>query len=115
VLRHSFYERWVHGELAPRELAFYAGQYRHAVVALADAAPHAGDERHAEEERSHAPAPVAPRPTSSVTFYRRGGARYGGHRRAQTDPENDGGLRRSAQRLQEIDLGPNPRGVAPTR
>jgi len=53
VLRHPFYERWVRGELAPSELAFYAGQYRHAVVALADAASRSGDERHAAEERSH--------------------------------------------------------------
>jgi len=53
VLRHPFYQRWSRGELAPSELAFYAGQYRHAVVALADAASHAGDDRHAEEERSH--------------------------------------------------------------
>ena len=53
VLRHPFYERWVRGELEPRELAFYAGQYRHAVVALADAASQAGDERHAAEERGH--------------------------------------------------------------
>ena len=53
VLRHPFYERWVRGELAPGELAFYAGQYRHAVVALADAASRSGDEGHGEEERSH--------------------------------------------------------------
>jgi pyrroloquinoline-quinone synthase len=53
VLRHPFYERWSRGELPPGELAFYAGQYRHAVVALADAASRAGDDRHAEEERSH--------------------------------------------------------------
>jgi len=53
VLRHPFYERWSRGELAPEELAFYAGQYRHAVVALADAASLAGNDRHAEEERSH--------------------------------------------------------------
>ncbi|HWC87092.1 MAG TPA: iron-containing redox enzyme family protein [Solirubrobacteraceae bacterium] len=53
VLRHPFYQRWSRGELAPAELAFYAGQYRHAVVALADAAGHAGDGSHAEEERSH--------------------------------------------------------------
>jgi pyrroloquinoline-quinone synthase len=53
VLRHPFYERWSRGELAPDELAFYAGQYRHAVVALADASAHAGDDRHAEVERSH--------------------------------------------------------------
>lgn len=53
VLRHSFYERWSRGELAPSELAFYAGQYRHAVTALADAAGRAGDAGHAEEERGH--------------------------------------------------------------
>ena len=53
VLLHPFYQRWSRGELEATELAFYAGQYRHAVVALADAAAHAGDDRHAEEERSH--------------------------------------------------------------
>jgi len=53
VLAHPFYERWTRGELGRTELAFYAGQYRHAVVALADAAGHAGGERHADEERSH--------------------------------------------------------------
>jgi pyrroloquinoline-quinone synthase len=53
VLRHPFYERWSRGELAPHELAFYAGQYRHAVVALADATSRAADARHAAEERSH--------------------------------------------------------------
>jgi pyrroloquinoline-quinone synthase len=53
VLGHPFYERWSRGELASDELAFYAGQYRHAVVALADAASRAGDDQHAAEERSH--------------------------------------------------------------
>jgi len=53
VLRHTFYQRWSQGELSGDELAFYAGQYRHAVVALADAAEHAGDAGHAAEERSH--------------------------------------------------------------
>jgi pyrroloquinoline-quinone synthase len=53
VLRHPFYERWSRGELTPDELAFYAGQYRHAVVALADATSSASDDRHAAEERSH--------------------------------------------------------------
>ena len=37
VLQHPFYERWSAGELTREELATYAGQYRHAVVALADA------------------------------------------------------------------------------
>jgi pyrroloquinoline-quinone synthase len=53
VLRHPFYERWSRGELRSEELAFYAGQYRHAVVALADAASRTGDAEHAAEERSH--------------------------------------------------------------
>lgn len=56
VLDHPFYRRWECGELTREELAYYAGQYRHAVVAVADAAttaaPIAGPE-HAEEEHAH--------------------------------------------------------------
>src|SRR5689334_10219271 len=37
VLEHPFYTRWSAGELTLEELAAYAGQYRHAVVALAEA------------------------------------------------------------------------------
>ena len=43
VLDHPFYLRWERGELTRDELAFYAGEYRHAVVALADAAALGGD------------------------------------------------------------------------
>jgi pyrroloquinoline-quinone synthase len=63
VLEHPFYERWNAGELEPEELGFYAGEYRHAVVALAEAsrlaAVKAGPEhaaglaRHAAEELGH--------------------------------------------------------------
>ena len=63
VLRHPFYERWTRGELLRDELARYSGQYRHAVVALADgsagAAAGAEDtvrphlESHAAEEAGH--------------------------------------------------------------
>jgi pyrroloquinoline-quinone synthase len=60
VLEHPFYQRWSRGELTPAELALYAGQYRHAVVALADAAAGAarasGDAAmaaHAGEEAAH--------------------------------------------------------------
>ena len=53
VLRHPFYQRWTRGELERRELGHYAGQYRHAVVALADASAHAADNQHADEERGH--------------------------------------------------------------
>ena len=53
VLRHPFYLRWEAGELSREELSFYAGEYRHAVVALADAASASGDTGHAEEETAH--------------------------------------------------------------
>ena len=64
VLRHPFYARWSAGELSPEELAFYSGEYRHAVVALADAMDAAAQraeeprvraelEGHAAEEREH--------------------------------------------------------------
>ncbi len=63
VLEHPFYERWSAGELSAGELSMYAGEYRHAVVALAQASAllavkagpehRAGLERHAEEERAH--------------------------------------------------------------
>jgi pyrroloquinoline-quinone synthase len=64
VLRHPFFVRWAEGRLTPRELADYSSQYRHAVVAFADAAAAAarshdagGDARglreHAAEEAAH--------------------------------------------------------------
>jgi pyrroloquinoline quinone (PQQ) biosynthesis protein C len=56
VLRHPFYVRWERGELTPAELAEYAGEYRHAVAALAETAERAaelGGREHAAEERAH--------------------------------------------------------------
>jgi pyrroloquinoline-quinone synthase len=63
VLEHPFYQRWSAGELSAEELARYAGEYRHAVIALADASEQAADaatgqlrdglRRHAAEERAH--------------------------------------------------------------
>jgi len=63
VLAHPFYRRWSAGDLSREELGLYAGQYRHAVVALAEASRLAaqaapgelrdGLARHAEEEREH--------------------------------------------------------------
>jgi pyrroloquinoline-quinone synthase len=56
ILEHPFYVRWEAGELSRAELARYAAEYRHAAVALADAAetaaPLAGTD-HADEERAH--------------------------------------------------------------
>lgn len=63
VLEHPFYQRWSNGELSRDELSFYAGEYRHAVVALADALDGAAATaepaikahltEHAAEERDH--------------------------------------------------------------
>jgi pyrroloquinoline-quinone synthase len=58
VLNHPFYTRWSQGTLTRAELAYYSGQYRHAVVALATAARNAADaepalDGHAAEEASH--------------------------------------------------------------
>ncbi len=63
VLAHPFYQRWNAGELSEPELSLYAGQYRHAVQALARAselaaerapARHAGGlRRHAAQETAH--------------------------------------------------------------
>jgi pyrroloquinoline-quinone synthase len=63
VLEHPFYTRWSNGELTSDELAFYAGEYRHAVVALADGLTSAAERaepairrelaEHAAEERGH--------------------------------------------------------------
>jgi pyrroloquinoline-quinone synthase len=53
TLRHPFYLKWSAGELSREELAVYAGQYRHAVVALAELAARDGDPQHAREEAAH--------------------------------------------------------------
>jgi pyrroloquinoline-quinone synthase len=63
VLEHPFYQRWSAGELDTAELGRYAGEYRHAVLALASASTSAADcadqahrgglRRHAEEEAAH--------------------------------------------------------------
>ena len=63
VLEHPFYVRWSNGDLSREELAWYAGEYRHAVVALADAtaataraaepAVRAQIQEHAAEEAGH--------------------------------------------------------------
>lgn len=53
VLEHSFYLRWSAGDLSREELSFYAGEYRHAVVALADAVRASGEHDHAAEEVAH--------------------------------------------------------------
>ena len=67
VLEHPFYQRWSAGELTKHELAHYAGEYHHAVVALAAASQNCAElvdpqlekdlrkdlDAHAREEQSH--------------------------------------------------------------
>ena len=53
LLEHPFYKRWSCGELNRDELAYYAGEYRHAVVALAETAAKGGSTEHAREEAEH--------------------------------------------------------------
>ena len=63
VLEHPFYERWSAGSLSDAELGSYAGEYRHAVGALARASARAAEKapaahrtalrRHADEESEH--------------------------------------------------------------
>jgi pyrroloquinoline-quinone synthase len=52
LTNHPFYRRWNCGELTRDDLSYYAGQYRHAVVALAATAAKA-DADHAREEAEH--------------------------------------------------------------
>jgi pyrroloquinoline-quinone synthase len=60
MLDHPFYVRWSRGDLSAENLALYAGQYRHAVVAIAKAANGAATASgradlaaHAGEEAAH--------------------------------------------------------------
>lgn len=86
VLRHPFYVRWSEGTLARADLACYAGQYRHAVVALADAAasaarsPEAGDD--ASQLSAHAAAEA-----DHVRLWDEFTRAVGGERRADPTPE----------------------------
>jgi pyrroloquinoline quinone (PQQ) biosynthesis protein C len=51
ILEHPFYRRWSAGELGAPELSCYAGEYRHAVIALAEASALAA----AKAPPAHAP------------------------------------------------------------
>ena len=61
VLEHPFYQRWSAGELSPEELACYAGQYGHAVRAIAQLSAALAEtvpanlelQAHSDEEAAH--------------------------------------------------------------
>ena len=101
VLDHPFYLRWNAGDLSAEELGIYAAEYRHAVLALAQASAlaaakadqpwQAGLLEHAAEERG------ARRPLGGLRArHRRGRCR--GQRR-------DGASRRDARVRAELDRG----------
>jgi pyrroloquinoline-quinone synthase len=57
ILEHPFYQRWSAGELSAEELGCYAGEYRRAVIALAEASERAAAKApadHAQALRAHA-------------------------------------------------------------
>jgi pyrroloquinoline-quinone synthase len=57
ILEHRFYRRWSAGELGAQELSCYAGEYRHAVIALAEASRRAAAKarsEHAAQLHAHA-------------------------------------------------------------
>jgi pyrroloquinoline-quinone synthase len=52
ILEHPFYQRWSAGELSSEELRCYAGEYRRAVIALAEASASAAAKAPAEHARA---------------------------------------------------------------
>jgi pyrroloquinoline-quinone synthase len=79
ILEHPFYRRWSAGELGARELSCYAGEYRHAVIALAEASALAAAKAppaHAALLRAHA-AEEAAHVAMWDEFARAAGARPG--------------------------------------
>jgi pyrroloquinoline-quinone synthase len=85
VLEHPFYQRWSRGELEREELAAYAGQYRHAVVALAEAS--AGAARVAAPELRPQLAAHAAEEAAHVALWDDFIAAIGGDCAAPADPE----------------------------
>src|SRR2546430_16508510 len=69
ILEHPFYRRWSAGELSAEELGCYAGEYRHAVLALAEASARAA----ASAPADHAPGLRAPAAEEAGHVALRGG------------------------------------------
>jgi pyrroloquinoline-quinone synthase len=85
VLEHPFYQRWSAGTLTRAELARYAGEYRHAVVALADAA--AGAARAAEPEQRRALEAHAAEEASHIALWDDFARAVGGDAATPASPE----------------------------
>ena len=87
VLEHPFYQRWSSGTLSREELAGYSAEYRHAVVALADAA--AGAARAAEPEQRRALEAHAAEEASHVALWDDFSRAVGGEPTTTATPETD--------------------------
>jgi pyrroloquinoline-quinone synthase len=85
VLEHPFYQRWSAGTLTREELARYTGEYRHAVVALADAA--AGAARAAEPEQRRALEAHAAEEASHIALWDDFARAVGGDAATPASPE----------------------------
>jgi pyrroloquinoline-quinone synthase len=85
VLEHPFYQRWSAGTLTREELARYAGEYRHAVVALAEGA--AGAARQAEPEQRRALEAHAAEEASHVALWDDFARAVGGDPATTASPE----------------------------
>ena len=85
VLEHPFYQRWSAGTLTREELARYAGEYRHAVVALAEGA--AGAARQAEPEQRRALEAHAAEEASHVALWDDFSRAVGGDPATPASPE----------------------------
>jgi pyrroloquinoline-quinone synthase len=89
ILEHRFYQRWSAGELGARELSCYASEYRHAVIALAEASRRAAAKAppaHAPLLHAHA-AEEAAHVALWEEFARATGARAGGAAAALPETE----------------------------
>jgi pyrroloquinoline quinone (PQQ) biosynthesis protein C len=89
ILVHPFYRRWSGGELGAPELSCYAGEYRHAVIALAEASALAAAKAppaHAALLRAHA-AEEAAHVAMWDEFARAAGARPAGDAPALAETE----------------------------
>ena len=91
VLEHPFYERWSTGELSADELSHYAGEYRHAVVALAQASTLLAAEADPEHRRDWSATPRRRRRTWRCGTSSRG---QRARRRARMTPTTGRAIRR---------------------
>ena len=102
VLEHPFYQRWSAGELSADELARYAGEYRHAVLALADASALAPSARAADAARRRAARAAPPRRGGGARTWRCGSSSSAAVGPARVGGWPDGRRRRRRARSRRV-------------